>query len=312
MREILKKLSRGVRNELLEQFKGEVLFDRGAFHLSDAPLSLVKSVAGLVAEVGSNPEVINLPNTTEREREAVSLGHLLVDSLANKKGGIRFITPVCPDYSQESSDSFYQTIGEGISPQARAAMRAARFIQETFPKYGFDPKVEIIVADTEDDIPEVIERCVDGDPEIYKNRCLASVKAIQDELDDDSIIDVTTFTRGLGGGFRQTQYDYEDVIRRLRTTNPKFDQEVQKLGDMRKERHSKILGRKEVDYELTIRYMAQYASLGTLARRVEEPTVLLNYPTPNLPFYNAASYRDSEFALTVDDLTVVPIMETVL
>ena len=81
---------------------------------------------------------------------------------------------------------------------------------------------------------------------------------------------------------------------------------------MRKDRHSKILGRKEADYELTIRYMAQYAALGTLARRLEEPAILLNYPTPNLPFYNAATFRDAEFSLTDDDLRVVPIMETVL
>lgn len=311
MRELLKKLSRGVRSELSRRFNGEVVFDRGAYHLAPKPLSLLQAVAGVIAEVGSNSEVINLPNTSEREREAILLGQLLVDSLHEKRGRIRFLAPVCPDYSQESSDSFYQIIGDGISPQAYAAIRAARFIEQSFPKYGFEPTVEILVADTEDDIAEVMARCVDGNPKVYKNRCLASVRAIKDEVGNGSI-DVTTFTLGLGGSFRQTQYEYENVIRALRVTNQKFDGEVRKLGEIRNERHSKILGRKEVDYELTIRYMAQYAALGTLARRVGEPTILLNYPTPNLPFYNAALYRDSQFLLSEDDMKVVPIMETVL
>lgn len=312
MREMLKKMSREVRNELGRRFDGGVAFDKGAFHMAPEPLRIVQAVAGLTSTVGSS-EVVNLPSNTEREREIVSLGNLLVTSLLEHKGRLRFITPVCPDYSQESSASFYQTIGEGISPQAQAAMRAARFIGQTFPHYGFDPKVEILVADTEDDIPEVMDRCVNGDSQVYKGRCLASVGAIKDDLNGaGDIVDVTTFTLGLGGQFRQTQYEYEDVIRRLRGINPKFDQEVQKLGDMRKDRHSKILGRREADYELTIRYMAQYAALGTLARRLEEPTILLNYPTPNLPFYNAAAYRDSQFALSDVDTKVVPIMETVL
>lgn len=312
IKEMLKKMSREVRNEFTRISDGGVVFNKGGFYLAPEPLKQVQAVAGFVSKVGSNPDVINLPNKTERERELVSLGNLLVNSLLKHRGRLRFIVPVCPDFSQENSASFYQTIGEGISPQARAAMEAARFIEQTLPQYGFQPEVEILVADTEDDIPEVIERCVDGDPQIYKGRCLSSVRAIKDELNESGSIDVTTFTLSLGSHFRQTQYEYEDVIKRLRGTNAKFDQEVQKLGEMRRERHSKILGRREVDYELTIRYMAQYAALGTLARRAEEPTILLNYPTPNLPFYNAASYKDPQFSLSEDDSRVVPVMETVL
>lgn len=310
---MFKKMSQKVRNEIARRFDGGILFDKGVFYLAPQPLAITQAVAGLTAMIGVDGEVINLPSSTEREKELVSLGSLLVTSLLEHQGHLRFITPVCPDYSQESSASFYQTIGEGISSQATAAMRAAVYIKQVFPEYGFDPKVDILVADTEDDIPEVMDRCVNGDPKIYKNRCLASVDAIKGELNGTgNLVEVTTFTEGLGGQFRQTQYEYEDVVRRLRTTNSKFDQEVQKLGDMRKERHSKILGRREVDYELTIRYMAQYAALGTLARRLEEPSILLNYPTPNLPFYNAAAYRDPQFSLSEADLKVVPIMETVL
>ncbi|MDO8503937.1 MAG: hypothetical protein Q7S60_04605 [bacterium] len=289
-----------------------MVFKKGAFHLAPRPLEIVRAVADLVSETGSHPEIINLPNTTEREKELLSLGQLLVGILHDNRSRLRFLAPVCPDYSQESSDTFYQTIGDGISPQAYAAMRAAQLIEQIFSRYGIRPQVEILVADTEDDIPEVMERCVDGDPQIYKNRCLASVQAIGEELNGTQGTKVTTFTLGLGERFRQIQYEYENVIKRLRGENSVFDREVRKLGDLRRERHSKILGRREVDYELTIRYMAQYAALGTLARRAEEPTILLNYSTPNLPFYNAAVFRDPAFSLSTDDLRVVPILETVI
>lgn len=312
MKEMLIKLSREVRGDISRKFGGGVIFNRGAFSFASEPLRFITVTAGLISQIGSAPELINLPNTTEREKELLSLGQLLVQSLHEKKGRLKFLAPVCPDYSQESSDAFYQTIGEGISPQAYAAIRASKFIEETFSQHGFDPKIQILVADTEDDIPEVMARCVNGDPEVYQSRCMASVRAIREELSSKKDVDVTTFTQGLGNQFRQTQYDYEDVIRRLRKTNLKFDQEVQKLGEMRRDRHSKILGRKEINFELTIRYMAQYASLGTLARKYEEPTILLNYPTPNLPFYNAATFRDSRFSLSEDDLRVVPVMETIL
>ena len=220
-------MSREVRNELGRKFDSGVVFDKGAFHMAPEPLRITKLVAGLTSTAGAS-EVVNLPNNTEREKELISLGSLLVTSLLEHRGRLRFVTPVCPDYSQESSVSFYQTIGRGISPQARAAIRAAEFIEQVFPQYGFDPKVEILVADTEDDIPEVMERCVDGDPQIYKARCLSSVGAIRSELNGTgNMTDVTTFTQGLGGQFRQTQYQYEDLISRLRGTNQKFDQEVQ-------------------------------------------------------------------------------------
>ena len=58
--------------------------------------------------------------------------------------------------------------------------------------------------------------------------------------------------------------------------------------------------------------MAQYAALGTLMRKLNEPTILLNYPTPNLPFYNAAQYRSKEFSLSSEDSKVIPVVTTVL
>lgn len=311
-RELLKNLSHEVRHALSGRFPGEIISDRGVYTMAQRSLDTFSAVAGLVSKIGSFPEIINLPDTTEREKEFLSLGRLLIDALHDNRGRIRFFVPVCPNYSQESSITFYQTIGVGISPQAHAAIRASEFIRQTFPEYGFEPKVKILVADTEDDIPEVMERCVDGDSQVYKNRCFSSVRAIQDELNDVENISVTTFSLGLGDQFRQTQYRYEDIIRGLRSLDPKFGQEIEKMGGLRRERHSKILGRSEIDYELTIRYMAQYAALGTLTRRSGEPTILLNYPTPNLPFYNAAVFKNPQFSLSEDDLRVVPILETVL
>ena len=58
----------------------------------------------------------------------------------------------------------------------------------------------------------------------------------------------------------------------------------------REHRYLQILGREERNNELTVRYMAQYAALGSLLREHHDGSVILNYDTPNLPHFNIGLY----------------------
>lgn len=295
---------------LAREHPGKISQDKGALKLSPDLLELAKTIGVFVKAIAAT-ETLKLPTDTQQQAELAALLKVLHESLTRFDGNIRFVAPVCPDYSQESSDDFYQTIGEGVSPQAAAAIRAARTLIEIASAAGFTPHIDILVADTEDDLPEVMQRCVGGDTTEYKRRCLSSVEQISSLIAEPHSA-VTTFTDGLGPEFRHTQYAYESVINTLRLSDENVAAEVQKIGERRVQRHSKILGREEQGFELTVRYMAQYAALGTLMRNLNEPVVLLNYPTPNLPFFNAAQHRMPQFSLSENDQAVVPVVTTVL
>lgn len=304
-------MSKGVTNELSRTFGEQVSYSNGILSIHELPLQYARSVAGLTSLLARQSGDIKFPIVSEREKEIVSLGQLLTRSLLENKGEIHVIAPVCPDYSQEDSESFYKTIGGGISPQAYAAIRSAFYIDTVFPKFGFKPTVEIIVANTEDDIPEIMQRFVQGNMNIYQNCCISSVHRIN-QLVSNKSISASTFTSFFSFDFQKTQYLYEQRIRSLMIENKQLYEEIVRLGERRTKRHAKILGRSEKAYELTIRYMAQYAALGTLIRKTEKPTIILNYPSPNLPFINAANYRTDEFSLSEMDKLVIPVLETVL
>lgn len=305
-------MAQAVRNKISFEFPNGIKLEKGVLYVTQEPFKLIQAISGLIAELLQDTNTIELLNGTEKENELLALGNTLLESLLFHEGKIKLIAPVCPDYAQESSDAFYQTIGSGVSPQANAAIKASQIISHIFPQYGFSPSIEILVADTEDDLSEVMHRCVNDSPQEYFGRCLTSSQAIQQQVEELPSVTATTFTQALGNDFRITQYAYEGLIKDVFINNPRFARELQKMGDLRGDRHAKILGRAEVDYELTIRYMAQYAALGSLSRGLGVPTILLNYPTPNLTFFNAVLHKDPALSLSQADQQVLPIIETIL
>ena len=231
----------------------------------------------------------------------------MVDSEVDE-APIHIIAPVCPDYG--SDDLFYQAIGGGISPEAEGAIYASLALQKVSKMQKGDVKVAIAVADTEDDIPEIINRCAGGSVDTYKDSCQQSVNAIVRALGKRSKISVGTFTQFFGDEFRQKQYQYEDVMRARMVTDCTFAELVEKTSMVRTSRHAQILGREEINAELSVRYMAQYAALGTLLRSMPGITLGLNYPTSNRRFFNSGKYFGIE--LSENDSKVVPILGSIV
>lgn len=281
---------------------------RGGIHNFRGPAApLIKSIGKTVAAITANHNLIRLP---EFQVEKIALCQVLADSLFKSRGHLRFIAPVCPDYS--GGDNYYRSMGHRISPEAQAAINVADFIMKAFPPLGFEPVLEILVANTEDDLPEVINNCAGGSVDSYDRSCLEAAVRVSEKLSDYPNATVTTFKAGLGPEFRSMQYTYEKIIRDAMESESNLRDRVVRIGKERTLKHSQILDRDEQGYELTTRYMAQYAALGTIARSYPEPVILLNYSTPNRAFYNASKNVSPRIIHSAEDLRIIPVLGTIV
>ena len=303
----IRGISSYARTSIQRFLPEELHVERGRFIFDPHAYDVYAQIGKVVKEIALHRDTVRIP---EMKTERLALGEAFADSLIHHKGRLRFVSPVCPDYSR--GDQFYQSIGTGVSPEAKAAIDAIKTLSPIFRKSDFQPEYTIIVANTEDDKEDIMKKVVEGDADKYEDSCLGSVNAIKRKLVRVPNMNVQTFTEFLGEDFRHMQYSYEDKIREVMSGDSNFHDEVVRIGEARKTRHSQILGREEQDYELTVRYIAQYAALGSIARQSDVPMILLNYDTPNRRYFNATFNKHPEIALQdKDKRKVIPIMGTV-
>lgn len=282
----------------------DVANNQGRFEISGKAAEAMRATGGAVASLVAYPDAVQLPGT-KQERQAFS--KTLINAALHHDGEHHIIAPVCPDYGK--GETFYRGMGGGISPEARAAINGAKILAGSYSDF-LSPKVTILVADTEDDIQEIINNTSSGETPIYKAHCEASAQAIRDELADIPQVQVQTFSQFLGADFRSLQLKGEVVIQHALQDNEQVRARVTGVAEQRIARHSQILARPESSYELTIRYMAQYMALGELARRETVPTVLMNYQTPNREFYNAATHIHHDLHFSERSGEVIPVLGT--
>lgn len=304
--ETIKVMVRDVRRKLGEMYPRQIESSSGSFVMNEHVFNTLKNISEAALSITDHSDTLRLPETNAERKEFIES---VADSVFDEKG-IIFVAPVCPDYSK--GELFYREMGEAISPEAQAAISAVKTLSEHFPKTKISTSFLLLVANTEDDKPEIIKNCVNGDIDRYKKMCEGSAKGIRNKLQEIDNVQVSTFTDVLGDTFRETQYVYEEKIRKSMESKDKFRAEVVSIGDKRSQRHSQILGRKEEDYELTVRYMAQYAALGSLAKRSAQRIIFLNYETPNRLYFNAAINRNKDIALSEKDIQkTIPVLGTV-
>lgn len=298
------KILKGGIAEIEKSGTGVVKIDRGRYYIAPREIGYLKKIGQFTAYTLTHPDEAVLPEYTQ---ELASLGSLLSRCGRGAIDKLHFICPVCPDYG--AGDSFYQQLRTGISPEAFGAINFVNILPD-ISKLGINTSASILVADTEDDIAEIIGRTVNGDVSLYATNCHRSVEQIALKVGGLSV-KVTTFQDYFGDDFRKRQYEYEALLRQTRRSSNKVRSIVAEVGSSRVERHSQILGRLESEYELTIRYMAQYMALGSLVKQDKnQATILANYPTPNRKFFNAFTNVDPDLSLNISDKSIVPVMGT--
>ncbi len=255
-------------------------------------------------KISESPNIVRLPSTNP-EREAFAR-FLVAGCLGDGNESI-IIAPVCPDYGE--NEAFHTSVNVGVGKEADAAMHASRVLDTIFHT-SIPISFVILVADTETDNEDILARCAHNDREEYLSICAANAALIKNRLSDMPNVAVSTFSSTFGTEFTKLQYEYVSLIHDRSLRDAHLMDEIQTVSQGRSKRHTQILGREEKGYELTIRYMAQYAALGALARLEHKSITFLNYPTPNAVYFNAATYRD--IFIMEEDREVIPVLESVI
>ncbi|MDE1857315.1 MAG: hypothetical protein KGH98_04545 [Candidatus Micrarchaeota archaeon] len=302
---------RNIRSCILDSLSSpqpfDVLRNKGTYELGVRGAEAALTVGEIFARIIETGGALSLSTKTE---DLMALTRTLTKAVMRLE--LNIVAPVCPDYGK--GEHYYSEIGDGLGAEARGAVDASKLISKTFENlsYGIQirPKIDILVADTEDDIREIIHRVSNGDLERYKDSCSVSSEKIEKQLAGMyTSAFSSTFSKFLGAEFRHAQYQYQHMLYRgmALDTNKRLNQEIVNISKERAERHAQILGREEINYELTVRYIAQYAALGSLVRNMDySPRLLLNYRTPNLEYFNIG--RDYGLLRTDKDEKTVPVL----
>lgn len=308
----LKVIADGTRKAIYRscesgQITGKVLNNKGVYIFEGEAVALKDSVCGAIASVVAHPDVVRLP---ELRPEMIALPDTLVESLSTYDGRVSIIAPACPDYGK--GERFYRAMGEGISAEAQGAINAATVIAEGFSQAGFNPEISILIANTEFDIPDIMQNVVEGEVVLYQQSCERTAEKVRKHVEGQGNVTAMTFTDFLGEVFHHRQYEVERHVREAMTVSEQVKARLQAIAAGRVARHSQILGRDELAHELTVRYVSQYMALGSIMRKHSNPSILLNYPTPNRAFFNAFANIHPLLKLPGDSEKVVPVMGTIV
>jgi len=195
---------------------------------------------------------------------------------------INFVGTSCPDYLEN------YTLGSGVSEQSHIYLDNVPNLVRVLKEYEIEVSGDLLIANTEDDMPDILNRLTDGNRDEFFSRCSQSVERINAEINNlglgeeirsGLLLDVVS-------DFRERQYEEEGKIRIEMERGVNQDDFILATSIERREKYEEILGRKERDHELTVRYLAQYLALEgylrDMIRRTGEVYLLINYQTPNL------------------------------
>jgi len=142
----------------------------------------------------------------------------------------------------------------------------------------------VAIADTEMTLAE--SKANYRDPEEYATAILATLQEVGERTD----VETVSFSQLFGSDYDILQKYYEQLLTANRSLYPDLDTVFKKISKARLEKYKQILGRSEKDEELTIRYAAQYMALPEIVMKKGiaslDNLILINYPTPNIKFYN--------------------------
>jgi hypothetical protein len=283
-RDVLKGMAQEIVKRIGASFPDETTYIDRRFHASEDVIAKAYQIATVIGKMINSPDSIRLPMSKTERNALVSI---LVGQLSADSRMLNLLAPVCPDYGE--GEAFHSQVRHGVGREAQGAIDAMTTLHQILSEADLPYQATILVADSETDHEDILKKCAGGDRDAYLRDCESNVGLIIQSLQALSLSDTVkcaTFSALIQPQFHEKQHEYEKGIAKIIKTDKKLLHEVETIAKERKNRHAQILGRPEQDAELTIRYMAQYAALGEIASQSQTPTVLLNYPTPNIRYFN--------------------------
>lgn len=197
-----------------------------------------------------------------------------------------FIAPVCPDYPLNSETE----LGIGMPAYTIGLVELLENLLPSIKEYGVPYRVDIILADTETDLEEVVISLAKTKEE-FLSRCKASVNLIKRTVEEKNLkgINIETFSSFFGKEWHKQQYKWEDKIRNQIQKNERLKNWLEELANKRTKKYEtqfkRILSFEE-KLNMAIRHYAQYSALAEWMREKETQDsklyILINSHSPNL------------------------------
>lgn len=199
---------------------------------------------------------------------------------------ICLIAPVCPDYPLNSKIE----LGEGMPVYT---IELVRFLENFLPilkKYGILYQTDIILADTETDLEEIVVNLAKT-KEKFLFRCAATTNLIGETVREKKLenVNTKTFSSFFKDQWHKLQYEQEEKIKNQILENQPLKNWLEGLAYKRTEKYEtqfkRILGFEE-KLNMAIRHFGQYSALAEWMREKEvednNPYILINSHSPNL------------------------------
>lgn len=197
-----------------------------------------------------------------------------------------FIAPVCPDYPLNSETE----LSIGIPAYTSGLIYFLENFLQILKEYGILYRVDIILADTETDLEEVVINLAKTKAE-FLSRCAASTNSIKRIVQEKGLegINIETFSSFFKGQWHKQQYQWEDNIKNRIQADKYLKNWLEELANKRTKKYETQFRRplsSDEKLNMAIRHYAQYSALSEWMREKEAQDnklyILINSHSPNL------------------------------
>ena len=212
------------------------------------------------------------------------------------EGSMTVVSAVCPDYERKNDAFTYRNLGEGVPFIANQHLEVLQHVAQRLAEHNIACQRVMTLADTEFDLPLVVQHMAGGNREEFLRRCQASCEAIMQTAHERNIPlescsrFTATFADWFANYHRALAAMHEQTV-----SSSSVQQDLRFNSANRVSLYCAMTGSLVSDaycQDMVLRQWAQYAAWGESASTVfGTDMVMLNHTTPNLTRVNEPSFR---------------------
>lgn len=230
-----------------------------------------------------------------------------------KSGTLILVSAVCPDYERADRRFTYKNVGWGVPYIAGQHLEVVKALISQIPN-SVKVTYHVTLADTEFDLPLVMDHLVGGDPNEFLQRCqLSCEKILERALEINLPVKSSSrFTEVFPQWFQLYELallQFKQEAKVSSSTGYDLESGAQKRVPLYAAMAGHEVG---VEYcrEMVLRQWAQYAAWGEAARGVfGQDFVMINHSTPNLGRVNDQIFRNDRERIPILQLSTTTTPE---
>jgi hypothetical protein len=226
-----------------------------------------------------------------------------------RTGKLTVVSAVCPDYERVAGKFTYKAMGSSVPFTAQQHLQVVKEISALLNGQGVELNYIMTLADTEFDLPLVVEALCQGDASEFLRRCQESCHALQCQAEKDGLVmnGCRRFTDVFPEWFEYYTLAYEHVKAQT-AASASAAQDLAIKACSRATLYKAMAGQpvsQQYCHEMVLRQWAQYATWGELATRTfGQDIVMMNHSTPNLSLVNAPFFRAGRERIPILEINI--------